>query len=188
MRRAADGFVDFAHFRRQLHAAAGAVVKPFLDFVETGIVEDFAPDDIELHGGAALLGIHVIAFAGARQDAAAMEDAVFQPEFGRDRIVPIALAQQHARFGVLRIRIAALNHKVLNHTMEQERIKRPFRHQRPEIVAMQRRLVIEFQNDGPFRRLHHDDLFLFLAGHGRQHHYGDQQGKARKAIGFHSQF
>ena len=58
-----------------------------------------------------------------------MEDTVFQSEFGRDRIVPIALAQQHARFGILRIRITALNHKVLNHTMEQKRIKRSFRHQ-----------------------------------------------------------
>ena len=92
--RAADRLIDFPHFRRQLDAAAGPIIEPLLDFVEAFIVENLAPDNVELHCRATLLRIHVVAFPGRGQDAPPVEDPFIEPKFGRNGIVPVAFAEK----------------------------------------------------------------------------------------------
>ena len=50
MRRAAHRLIDFPHFRCELNPAVGAPVEPFLDLVQSCVVKDLAPDNVELHG------------------------------------------------------------------------------------------------------------------------------------------
>ena len=120
MGRAADGLVNFAHLRREPDASARALVKTLLDLVQPFVIEDLAPDDVELHGRTAPLRIDVVALAGGGDDAAAVEDALLQPELGGQGIRPVALTQQHARSGMLRVGVAALDHEVLDHTVEEQ--------------------------------------------------------------------
>ena len=164
MRRAADRRIDFAHGRRQPDAAARTGVEPRLHLVQSFFRIDAAPDNVELHGGAALRGIDIVAFPCGGQDAAAVEDPFFQPELSRNRIRLVTVPEFHARRGVLRVGVSALDHEIGNHAMEKQGIKSTLLDQFAEVVAVQRRRVIEPEFDGSQRRFEHHDVLAGWAG------------------------
>ena len=84
-----------------------------------------------------------------------MED-LRQAELWLDGIVEVARTQQLAGLGVLAVQIAALNHEVLDDTMEKQGIVDVHADELQEIVAVQGCLVIEGQTDVALGSLQQD--------------------------------
>ena len=97
-----------------------------------------------------------------------------QTEFWLYGIVEIASPQPLSRLGILAVRVARLYHKVLDDTMEQQRVVHLHAHQLQEVVAMLRCLVVEGYADVSLRRLQPKRRRVARVtdhrGHRRHHH------------------
>ena len=85
-----------------------------------------------------------------------MEQTAFgREELSHDSRVGTSLAQRHTRFGMFAVRIATLNHKVLDDTVEEQRVVELLVAQTEEIVAMTGRIVEERHEDVSLGSLNH---------------------------------
>ena len=129
-----------------------------------------AVDDVELRTARLVLRVDIVRLAGCCQGATLVVNTR-QTYFGRDVIVERVFAKFLALLGILAPRVARLNHKVGNDTVEQQRIVEVvLAYQLKEVVAMERSLVVQLytyvahrgfnQHLGTLARFHHGGLAL----------------------------
>ena len=116
--RAASSLVDVNHLGGELYTAVGEGVEALLYAADAHIVHLAAPDDIELAGAGAHVGVDIVGFPGGSDDATAVED-MGEAELGFGGVVEVASAKQLAWLGVLAVEVATLNHEVFDDTVEE---------------------------------------------------------------------
>ena len=104
------------------------------------------PNDIKLASAALAFWVYLVAKTGCAQGTTLVEE-LWINELGRDGIVRTTCAQHLAFRSALAVRIAALNHKILDDTMEESAIEISLLCQLQEVVTMLRCLVVEAHLD-----------------------------------------
>ena len=70
-----------------------------------------------------------------------------EDDFGWQRVVGRVVADRPARFGVARGRVARLNHEIADDAMPEIAVVVALSDEFQEVVAMERRFVVEFEPD-----------------------------------------
>ena len=138
--------IDLLHLLRQFYAAVGSGIETFLGLGKRGAALDASPHDVELGGGRAHFRIDIIAFAGHRHGSATVEE-LRKSELRGKGVVEIARAEGFAWFGMFAVDVAALDHKVLDDAMEEQRVIDVHLGEFQEVVTMDGRLVVEGDAD-----------------------------------------
>jgi len=142
--------------------------------LQLGRGEGGAPHDVELATTGATLGIDIVALTGHSQRTTTMrmqQVAVAVEELCLNGIAHLAVAQRGPRLCVATVGVATLNHEILDDTMEEQRVVEMFVGQAQEVVAMQRGVVVERQEDVALGRFHQ---YLLALPH---HRHDDGQRK-----------
>ena len=100
------------------------------------------PNDIKLASAALAFWVYLVAKTGCAQGTTLVEK-LWINELGRDGIVRTTCAQHLAFRSAFAVWIAALNHKILDDTMEESAIEISLLCQLQEVVTMLRGLVVE---------------------------------------------
>lgn len=145
--------VDLDHLGCQLHRTLGDGVETLLHLRQDAVIGiHLAPDDIELAGRGATLGVLLVAFAGHGHGSPTVE-YLRQTELRLLGVVEVARAESLSGFGMLAVGVAALDHEVLDDAVEEQRVVDAHLRQFQEVVAVLRRLVIEADADVACRGL-----------------------------------
>lgn len=139
--------IVFAESRVESVLAIGAFLDAAIHLVEKRVgFEGAAPNDVELGGGTHVLGIDVVAFASGGESATLVVEGGVE-YLGGDEFFFGFVADEGAWGGVLASGVAALDHEVFDDAMEEERVEITRFGLADEVVAMERSLVVEFEND-----------------------------------------
>ena len=153
MRRSADGAVSILHFLRHRKAVAEELLQVLASALQSLVVLLLANDNIELRAARLVQGIDDVGLACCSQRAALVEN-LRQAYFGRDVIVERLFAESCSFGCILAGRVASLNHKVGDDTMEEQRIVEVvFADKLQKVVAVLWRLVVELDADVAHSRL-----------------------------------
>ena len=140
MGNAANSFVDFLHFWRQLYMGSG--VETLLNLHQTGVVVYPTPYDIELAGGTAPFRIDSVALASHSHHSTTVED-LRQTEFGLNGVVVVTRTQSLSGLGMFAVQVASLYHEVLDDAMEEQGVVDVLLNEFQEVVTVLGRLVEE---------------------------------------------
>ena len=116
-----------------------------LHLLELGRLVDRAPDDVELAAARLATGIDLVTKSGSAERTTLMEETGI--DFGFDGIAWAAHTEAFASWSALGVGVSALNHKVLDDTVEQEAVVIALGGELEEIVAVEGRLVIQADYD-----------------------------------------
>ena len=89
-----------------------------LHLLQLVLLVGLSPDDIELAAAALTLRVHLVAQTGSAQGTALVEE-LWINKLGRDGVIRSARAQHLALWSTLAVRVAALDHKILDDTVEE---------------------------------------------------------------------
>ena len=116
-----------------------------LHLLELGRLVDRAPDDVELAAARLAIRIDLVTKSGSAERTTLMEETGI--DFGFDGIAWAAHTEAFASWSALGVGVSALNHKVLDDTVEQEAVVIALGGELEEIVAVEGRLVIQADYD-----------------------------------------
>lgn len=154
LRGAAFGFVLGAPFGAEFGAEA------LFPLVERLVRLRGACHNEKLAAARLPLRVHLIGQAGRRQGAAQVRET----NFGRNGVARPAAAEYGAGGCGFRVGVAALDHKVGDHAVEQQAVEKALCGQFEEIVAVPGRLVVQPYPDVAHAGADEHGGFLFLAG------------------------
>ena len=117
-----------------------------LHLLQLVLLVGLSPDDIELAAAALTLRVHLVAQTGSAQGTALVEE-LWINKLGRDGVIRSARAQHLALRSALAVRVAALDHEILDDTVEECAIEISLLCQLQKVVTMLRSLVVEAHLD-----------------------------------------
>ena len=117
-----------------------------LHLLQFVLLVGLSPDDIELAAAALTLRVHLVAQTGSAQGTALVEE-LWINKLGWDGVIRSARAQHLALWSALAVRVAALDHEILDDTVEECSIEISLLRQLQEVVTMLRSLVVEAHLD-----------------------------------------
>src|SRR5574344_2012804 len=120
-----------------------------------------SPHDIKLASAALPVRVHLVARARCTQCPTLVEELRIN-KLSRDGIVRSARSQVLSSRSPLRVGVAALNHEVLNHTVEQRSVEITLLRQFHEVITMTRSLVIQAHYDVAQRSLNLNSHYNIL--------------------------
>jgi len=127
------------NIRSDLHPLG---IEALLDVFQIPGGERLSPYNIEMTPATATLGIHIVAFTGHRHHSPLMEQ-LRHAELGLQRVANVALAERDSWLSMTAVGITRLYHKVLDDTVEEQRVVEVVADETEEVVAMDGRLVEE---------------------------------------------
>lgn len=116
-----------------------------LHLLELGRLVDRAPDDVELAAARLATGIDLVTKSGSAERTTLVEETGI--DFGFDGVAWAAHTEAFAGGSALGVGVSALNHEVLDDTVEQEAVIIALGSELEEIVTVEGRLVIQADYD-----------------------------------------